>query len=695
MVRDAASELSRDCLLRLLASPWEREDLDLKETIDLTGSHGWVALAKDVLAMANTGGGHIIIGVEDKTLRKIGLTKKVSEALQEPKKINDQLKNYCGGYIRILVAQHDLQEPAVEQVRLALVYVPPAWPPVPAQDNGVYPDPGDPKKQKWIFRKGDIYVRKGDESVKIETPEDLELGRPGFEPAQGGPGIVRHFTVGKLPWPFIASEPFVDREDAFRKLQSAVSPGAIVPVTGLPDSGKSQLVAHFLSDPASVEAVGKKFAHPLSVLYVDLGSRLGVLRSLGFALGHSKLASLNDVSVTELTSEEYAKAILIGQILPGRLRQTAPLAVFENSHIALVQPKARRELDEILGNDVFNAGSALVITRHGEIPTGLERRKVKGEIVVEKLSEADANSLLRQLVGDSELSSAAVNETSGLEELLLPGVLVRGANEFLRRAEQGDIHRTTNSLIDTLIGTTRYITREILTTLGIDNITLANGSLGPLATLLVMAIVGDHRVFHKQLQASGLPQPPLLSLSRAGLIEDDGNSYRLTALARHGLRRQVEVLFGEQPTSAEAATLAHVLRSYVDALAKDDNQDLSDCYTAAFEEALSWLQQKLPHEKEIRDILLQVFLPNTTDDAVFPLSKAECARLEDEMATSSLQIGAAVATLTMLARSEPHSKPQSHRTQPRCGLDTTDAESGIELESGKYERNIQQSLENR
>jgi hypothetical protein len=46
-------------------------------------------------------------------------------------------------------------------------------------------------------------------------------------------------------------------------------------------------------------------------------------------------------------------------------------------------------------------------------------------------------------------------------------------------------------------------------------------------------------------------------------------------------------------------------------------------------------------------------------------------------------------------RSEPHSKPQSHRTQPRCGLDTTDAESGIELESGKYERNIQQSLENR
>jgi hypothetical protein len=613
-------------------------------------------LAKDVLAMANSGGGHIIIGVEDKTGRKVGISKQVSESLWEAKNVNDKLKKYCGGFIRVLVAQYDLQDLAAAPTRLALISVPGARGMVPAQDNGVYPDPRDPAKQKWVFRQGDIYIRKGDESVKVETPEDLELGRMGSELEHGSPGVVRHFVAGKLPWPFIASEPFVDRDEAFAMLQSRLSPGAIVPVVGLPDSGKSQMVAHFLCDSASVEALERKFACPLSVLYVDLGSRLGVIRSLGFALGHSKLSSLSDVTANELTSEEYARTILVDEILPSRLRLTAPLAIFENSQVALAQSQGRLELDEILGSEVFRGGAAVVVARYGEIPTGLGRRAVKGEIVVDKLSERYADSLLRQLTGDGELSSSAVNEASGLEELLLPGVLVRGANEFLRRAEQGSVRRTTGALIDMLIGASQHVAQEVLSSLGIGNIILANGSLGPLSTLLVMAIVGEHRVFHKQLQASGLPEPPFRDLTKAGLIETDDHCYRLTAVARHGLRRQVEAVLGEESASAESAALTRALRSYVDALEQNASEDVSDRYTDALEEALTWLRHKLPREKEIRDILLQSFLPNTTDDTVFPLSKAECTSLQSGMATGAPQIGADVARLAILARSEPHSE---------------------------------------
>jgi predicted HTH transcriptional regulator len=133
MIQDVASELTRDRLMRLLDSPLERADLDFKETVDLSNCHDRVELAKDVLAMANSGGGHIVVGVEDKTCRKVGISKQVSEALQESKNVNDKLKKYWGGYIRVLVAQYDLQDSGLASVRLALVRVPAARTTVPAQ----------------------------------------------------------------------------------------------------------------------------------------------------------------------------------------------------------------------------------------------------------------------------------------------------------------------------------------------------------------------------------------------------------------------------------------------------------------------------------------------------------------------------------------------------------------------------------
>lgn len=179
MTRDVAAELSLDRLMSLLDSPCETGTLDFKETADLTHCRDRVELAKDVLAMANSGGGYIVIGVEDASRRQVGISEGVSAALRDAKTVNDQLKKYCGRYIKVLVAQHEIQHPAEGSIRLALIRVPAAtMEKVPAQDNGVYPDPTDPAKQKWVFRRGDIYVRKGDESVKVETPEDLRLGQP-------------------------------------------------------------------------------------------------------------------------------------------------------------------------------------------------------------------------------------------------------------------------------------------------------------------------------------------------------------------------------------------------------------------------------------------------------------------------------------------------------------------------------------
>jgi len=178
---DVASELSLSRIKTLLESPCETASLDFKETLDLAHDRDRVEFAKDVLAMANTGGGDIVVGVEDGTRQRLGISEEISAALRDAKTINDKLKRYCGGFVKILVALHEIADPVGGTVRFALIRVPRAAGPIPAQDDGVYPDPSNPTKQKWVFRRGDIYVRKGDESVKVEIPEDLHLSLPSSE----------------------------------------------------------------------------------------------------------------------------------------------------------------------------------------------------------------------------------------------------------------------------------------------------------------------------------------------------------------------------------------------------------------------------------------------------------------------------------------------------------------------------------
>ncbi|PYT64089.1 MAG: hypothetical protein DMG35_01650 [Acidobacteria bacterium] len=126
MSQDSASELSLKRLLSLLDSPCETADLDFKETIDLEKPRDRVELAKDVLAMANSAGGHIVFGIEDTSRRRVGISTEASAALRDAKTVNDKLKKYCGGYIKVLVAQYEIDDPAGGRIRLALIHVPAA-----------------------------------------------------------------------------------------------------------------------------------------------------------------------------------------------------------------------------------------------------------------------------------------------------------------------------------------------------------------------------------------------------------------------------------------------------------------------------------------------------------------------------------------------------------------------------------------
>jgi hypothetical protein len=187
-----ADPISLERLQSLLDSPTESAALDFKETLDLSHARDRVEFAKDVLAMANTGGGHILVGVEDLTRKRVGLNEILLSSLREAKTVNDKIKKYTGGYITTSVAQHQVATPD-GTITLALIYVPPSSFKIPAQDDGVYPEPSNPNKQRWTFRKGDVYVRKGDESVKVETPADLWAGPPVGDYA-AAPGLIEAYV---------------------------------------------------------------------------------------------------------------------------------------------------------------------------------------------------------------------------------------------------------------------------------------------------------------------------------------------------------------------------------------------------------------------------------------------------------------------------------------------------------------------
>lgn len=71
MVRDG--DLSLDALKYLVDCRGECEWLDFKQLFRLESDYDISAFAKDALAMKNTGGGYLVIGVQDKTWVPVGL----------------------------------------------------------------------------------------------------------------------------------------------------------------------------------------------------------------------------------------------------------------------------------------------------------------------------------------------------------------------------------------------------------------------------------------------------------------------------------------------------------------------------------------------------------------------------------------------------------------------------------------------
>lgn len=158
----AETDLSEPAFRYLLGCRGECEYLDYKESLSLQHPKELADFARDVLAMKNVGGGYILVGVRDKDWVPVGLAQPFP---YDGKQLRDKLRSATG-----LEIDTDVVEHRIEQKRFALIHVRKRKrlrvPMMPQRDL-------DPLKS-YGFRRGEIFVREGDSTVRVASAEGLE-----------------------------------------------------------------------------------------------------------------------------------------------------------------------------------------------------------------------------------------------------------------------------------------------------------------------------------------------------------------------------------------------------------------------------------------------------------------------------------------------------------------------------------------
>ncbi len=134
----------------------ESKYLDFKEKFDINQTQDWCEIIKDIVAMANSGGGCILIGARnDGTPYGWDVTPLLN---LDPAQITDKIAKYTGEqyadfYIKkIKKNDHRLVALLVHSVSIPMIFIQPG-----TYDNGN-------GKQKTAFAKGTIYFRHGAKS---------------------------------------------------------------------------------------------------------------------------------------------------------------------------------------------------------------------------------------------------------------------------------------------------------------------------------------------------------------------------------------------------------------------------------------------------------------------------------------------------------------------------------------------------
>lgn len=161
-------DLSVECLRYLLDCHAECEHLDFKSEIDLRDEHNALDIAKDIVGMKNIGGGYLIIGVTDKTWKPIGLLKSLEF---DTKLLRDLVRKYTGLDIEVDYIEHRIN--IEEKNRLFAMLCIRSTAKISKLKTPSICKISFRDTQKWGIRKGDIYIREGDQTVRLDDLNKL------------------------------------------------------------------------------------------------------------------------------------------------------------------------------------------------------------------------------------------------------------------------------------------------------------------------------------------------------------------------------------------------------------------------------------------------------------------------------------------------------------------------------------------
>ncbi len=151
---------------RAIAAKAESRCLDFKERFDPKEQSGWVELIKDFVAMANSGGGLILVGVRNNGLPATGDVQPVLDL--DPATITDKVERYT----RVHFDDFEISEVTRNGSRVAVIAVGASLEaPIAFTRPGTYPDPASPKYQKTAFGMGTVYFRHGAKSEPGNTAD--------------------------------------------------------------------------------------------------------------------------------------------------------------------------------------------------------------------------------------------------------------------------------------------------------------------------------------------------------------------------------------------------------------------------------------------------------------------------------------------------------------------------------------------
>lgn len=146
----------------------ESKTLDFKDCFNPGENWQWPELVKDFVAMANSGGGILVIGVRDNGTPS---SADVSGVLSvDTAVISDKIARYTG----VQFGDFEIYEGRRGRKKVAIIEIGGATEaPIAFTNVGSYevPDKGDKQKQKTAFSKGTVYMRHGAKSAPATTAD--------------------------------------------------------------------------------------------------------------------------------------------------------------------------------------------------------------------------------------------------------------------------------------------------------------------------------------------------------------------------------------------------------------------------------------------------------------------------------------------------------------------------------------------